>query len=314
MVTAAPGPAAWQHPPNQLDRSAWQQLYPFASHFHNRRGMAYHYLDEGSGPPVLMVHGNPTWSFYYRELVKALRRDHRVIVPDHMGCGFSASPTVHQYGYRLADRVADLAALMDDLAPAGPLTLVVHDWGGMIGMAWALRHPQRIGRVVVLNTAAFLPPAGKPIPRRLKIIRNIAPFAVPAVLGLNLFARAATVMATRKGLAPAVRAGLLAPYHYRRHRLATLKFVQDIPLVPGDPSYGLVKRADDALARLAHIPTLICWGLGDFVFDGDYLAEWRRRRPAAEVHVFEDAGHYVLEDAAPQVVELVQRFLQKNPI
>jgi haloalkane dehalogenase len=314
MVGIGVAKDGWQCPPNALDRRVWGHLYPFKSHFFDRRGMAYHYLDEGRGPAVIMVHGNPTWSFYYRELVKELRRDHRVIVPDHLGCGLSASPDPGRYGYRLADRVADLEAFMEHLDPIGPLTLVVHDWGGMIGMAWALSHPERIGRVVIFNTAAFPPPTGKPIPRRLQIIRNFAPFSRPAVLGLNLFARAAIYMASRKGLAPEVRAGLLAPYHDPQHRLATLKFVQDIPLAPGDPSYQLVLRTDHELKNLARRPTLICWGRHDFVFDDDYLAEWCRRIPTAEVHVLKDAGHYALEDAAPRVVELVRVFLQKNPI
>jgi haloalkane dehalogenase len=314
MVATTSSPASWQYPPNAPDRTAWGHLYPFESRFYNRKGMAYHYLDQGSGPPLLMLHGNPTWSFYYRRLIQDLSRDHRVIVPDHIGCGLSASPPVRAYGYRLTDRVADLEALMTALDPADPLTLVVHDWGGMIGMAWALARPLRIARVVILNTAAFPPPGGKAIPLRLKLIRNFAFLARPAVLHLNLFARAAAVMAPRKRLTPDVRAGLLAPLHDPRHRLATLKFVQDIPLAPGDPSYDLVKWADEHLDHLAHLPTLICWGRHDFVFDEEYLAEWRRRRPRAEVHLLEEAGHYLLEDAAPRIIELVRAFLKKNPI
>ena len=307
-------PPHWQWPPNEPERAAWGHLYPFNSQYHSRQGMAYHYLDEGHGPTVIMVHGNPTWSFYYRELIKALRDDHRVIVPDHMGCGLSASPPPDQYGYRLVDRIADLDSLISRLNPEGPVTLVVHDWGGMIGLAWALKHPERFGRLVIFNTAAFLPPGGKPLPQRLKLLRNLPPLAVPAILGLNLFARAATVMATRPGLDPAVRSGLLAPYHSWRHRMATLKFVQDIPLVPGDPSYEQAQWADGSLHHLTHLPTLICWGMHDFVFDGDYLAEWKRRCPGAEIHSLSSAGHYVLEDESRQVVALVQQFLQKNPI
>ena len=314
MVTAPKHGAPWRWPPNAPRRKTWGHLYPFESRYRDRGGMAYHYLDEGRGPAVLMVHGNPTWSFFYRELVTALAGDHRVIVPDHIGCGLSASPPAHRYGYRLADRVADLTALMDEIDPPEPITLIVHDWGGMIGMAWALQQPRRIGRVVIFNTAAFLPPRAKPLPLRLKLIRNFPSLARPAVLHLNLFARAAALMAPRKKLASAARAGLLAPYHDPRHRLATLKFVQDIPLLPGDPSYALVRWADQRLDALADAPTLICWGLKDFVFDEDYLAAWQRRRPRAEVHRLPEAGHYLLEDAAPRVVKLVRRFLKKNPI
>ncbi len=122
-------------------------------------GLRYHYLDEGQGEPVVMVHGNPSWSFYYRHLVEALRDNHRCIVPDHIGCGLSDKPDDARYEYTLSRRAADLEALLDHLGIEGPLTLVMHDWGGMIGMTYATRHPERIARLVVLNTAAFHLPA-----------------------------------------------------------------------------------------------------------------------------------------------------------
>ncbi len=116
-------------------------LYPFRGHFLDLQGIRLHYLDEGRGEPVVMVHGNPTWSFYYRELVKALRDDYRVVVPDHVGCGLSDKPDDDRYDYTLDRRVADLEALLDHLGLTSDLTLVLHDWGGMIGMAYASRHP-----------------------------------------------------------------------------------------------------------------------------------------------------------------------------
>jgi pimeloyl-ACP methyl ester carboxylesterase len=205
-----------------------------------------------------------------------------------------------------------LEALMDRLIPQEPLTLVVHDWGGMIGLAFALRHLHRIRRVIITNTSGFLPPRGKPLPLRLRLIRNFRGFAEPAVLGLNLFARAAVVLAPRRRLPRAVRQGLLAPYDRPKHRLATLRFVQDIPLTQGDPSYPLVKFVDTNLHRLAHLPMLICWGKHDFVFDLDYLAEWRRRFPGAEIHLFERAGHYLLEDEPRAVTRTIRHFLRRH--
>jgi cis-3-alkyl-4-acyloxetan-2-one decarboxylase len=295
-------------------KQPYRHLYPFQSHFMPIDGHRYHYVDEGHGPAVLMLHGNPTWSFYYRHLIAALAPEYRVIAPDHIGCGLSDKPGAHAYGYRLEDRAADLETFVDQLMPDTPLTLVVHDWGGMIGMAFALRHLGNIQRLVITNTSGFLPPAGKPIPLRLRLLRNMPSFAGPAVLGLNIFARAALVMAARKRLPRDVRRGLTAPYDRPKNRIATLRFVQDIPLSDGDPSFALVKSVDDQLHRLRHLPMLICWGRHDFVFDLDYFHEWQRRFPDAEAHLFENAGHYLLEDEPLAVTETIQSFLHRHPI
>jgi len=292
----------------------FRQLYPFQSHTVTVNGHRYHYVDEGKGTPVLMLHGNPTWSFYYRYLITTLAPEHRVIAPDHIGCGLSAKPGNDAYGYRLENRVADLETFVQRVIPDQPITLVVHDWGGMIGMAFALRHLDRVGRIVITNTSGFLPPAGKSIPLRLRLIRNLRLLAEPAVLGLNLFARAALIMAPRKHLPRDVRRALVAPYDRPRNRLATLRFVQDIPLTENDPSYTLVKFVDDNLHRLAHLPMLICWGRHDFVFDLDYFREWQRRFPTAETHLFETAGHYLLEDEPEAVGRVIQTYLAANPL
>lgn len=297
-----------------VDTPAFRRLYPFRSHYLRVGEFTCHYLDEGAGEPLLMLHGNPTWSFYYRSLVKGLSGEYRVVVPDHIGCGLSQKPDIARYDYRLARRVSDLEALLEKLGLNGPLTLVLHDWGGMIGMAYAVAHPERIRRLVLLNTAAFLPPGGKRLPLRLRLIRDMTRLAPPLVLGLNLFARAALLMATRRRLAPDVRAGLIAPYNTPANRIATLKFVQDIPLTPRDPSYALVAAVSARLPLLAAVPMLLLWGRHDFVFDDDYLAEWRRRFPAARVAVFDRAGHYLLEDEPERVLARVRAFLTATPL
>lgn len=297
-----------------VDMTDFQHLYPFESNYMDLGELKYHYVDEGIGDPVVMLHGNPTWSFYYRDLINALSSEYRTIAPDHIGCGLSDKPNANEYEYRLQNRVDDLDQFLTGLDIKNNITLVLHDWGGMIGVAYALRHIQRIRRLVILNTAAFPPPDGKPIPFRLKMIRNLSPFATPAVLGLNLFAVAASYMATYKGLSKSARKGLVAPYNCWRNRLATLKFVQDIPLKAADPSYALMANTGLNIKKLSDIPILICWGEHDFVFDMAYFKEWRRRFPRAEAHSFPDAGHYILEDAADQVIPLVKDFLKRNPI
>ena len=282
-------------------------LYPFAPHYLDVGGARLHYLDEGAGSPVVMLHGNPTWSFYYRNLVAALRDGHRCIVPDHVGCGKSDKP--QDYPYTLERRVADLDRLLNHLDVKNDITLVVHDWGGMIGLAWAAQHPERIARLVILNTGAFHLPAAKPLPRSIWWIRK-TPFGPLLARGFNAFCLgAAKYCVTRKPLAPEVRDGLLAPYDSWANRVAILRFVQDIPLAPGDPGYDLVSATEQKLHLLRDVPMLICWGMRDFCFDHHFLAEWTKRFPNADVHTFADAGHYILEDARDEVTALVQQFV-----
>jgi haloalkane dehalogenase len=296
-----------------IDMAPFRHLYPFKPHFLDVDCLQYHYIDEGSGEPIVMVHGNPTWSFYYRELVKAFSSNYRTIVPDHIGCGLSDKPDEKSYGYRLENRIHDLDFLIDAIGLNEKITLVVHDWGGMIGMAYALRYPEKIMRLIILNTAAFLMPAGKKLPLRLRLVRNFNGFARLAVLGLNLFSCGALYMAASKRLPIDVKAGLKAPYNCWANRIATLKFVQDIPMYATDPSYATAKFVDENLYRLIEKPMLICWGMNDFVFDRDYLSEWQRRFPDAEVHKFPDTGHYVLEDVPEKIVVLMDEFLKRYP-
>jgi haloalkane dehalogenase len=286
------------------------ELFPFASHFLDRDGLRYHYLDEGRGEPLLMLHGNPTWSFYYRDLVRGLRDRWRCVVPDHIGCGLSDKPADRRYPYTLASRVADVEALADHLGLGG-LTLVLHDWGGMIGMAFARRHPGRVKRLIVLNTAAFLLPEGKRLPWVLSLCRTPG-LGEWLVRGLNLFCSGAARFCVHRPLAPEVRAGYLAPYDSWSNRIAVHRFIEDIPLRPGDRSYSLAKAVQDGLGAFRGLPTLIGWGMRDFVFDAGFLAGWVERYPAAEVHRFADAGHYVLEDAGAEVLARVRDFLSRT--
>lgn len=291
------------------------ELYPFTGQFFQQTGGRYHYLDEGAGEPLLMLHGNPTWSFYYRQLVLALRGDYRCLVPDHIGCGRSDKPGAADYDYTLSQRIADLEAWLEHLGISENITLILHDWGGMIGMGYAMRYPERIKRLVILNTGAFHLPPEKPLPWMLRLVRD-TDFGAWAVRYLNAFALgAAWVAPTRRRLSAPVRNAYLAPYNSPANRIATLRFVQDIPLKLGDPAYDLVSESQAALAAgvFAHVPALICWGMRDFVFDHHFLKRWRAYLPQAEVYQFHDGGHYILEDAADEIIPLVQDFLSRNP-
>ncbi|MBI4676673.1 MAG: alpha/beta fold hydrolase [Elusimicrobia bacterium] len=277
-------------------------------------GLRLHYRDEGAGDPVVMLHGNPSWSYYYRGLIETLAGRFRCIAPDHIGMGLSDKPGDDRYEYTLSRRADDLEALLDGIGVKSGVTLVLHDWGGMIGMAYATRHPERIGRIVVMNTAAFLMPRGKLLPWQLKLGRD-SMLGAFLIRGLNAFARgAARLCVTKAPMPPRVRDAYLAPYDSWANRIATLRFVQDIPLSPRDKAYPVVKGVQDNLHRFASLPMLICWGMRDFVFDEPFLREWEARFPAAEVHRFADAGHYVLEDEGPAVAALALDFLRRHPL
>jgi haloalkane dehalogenase len=288
------------------------ELYPFRSNYLLLSGgVRLHYLDEGRGEPVVLLHGNPTWSFFYRNLVAGLSETYRAIVPDHVGCGPSDKPDDRHYEYSLRRRVQDLETLLEHLGLRDGLTLVLHDWGGMIGMAYAHRHPERVRRLVVFNTAAFRLPPGKRLPWSLWVCRN-SPAGPLLVRGLNAFCRGAAYWCVRRTLEPTVRAAYLGPYNNWSNRIAILRFIQDIPLKPGDPAYDLVREVEEGLGRFSDTPMLICWGLKDFVFNQDFLEEWMRRMPHAEVHSFPDAGHFVLEDAGEAILPLVRDFFGRN--
>jgi pimeloyl-ACP methyl ester carboxylesterase len=249
-----------------------------------------------------MLHGNPTWSFYYRRLISALAPLRRVIVPDHLGCGLSAKPLDHPY--RLADHISNLERLVDQL-DLGPLDLVVHDWGGAIGMGWAVRRPDLVRRIVVLNTAAFLSPR---LPWRIAVCRWPL-LGEMALQGMNAFAVAATWMAVERPLDPLVRDGLLLPYNSWNNRLAHLRFVRDIPTYPGHPTWPVVDAIDRELYLLREHPMLILWGGKDWCFSDHFLAGWLKRFPKALAVRYDYAGHYVLEDAHEELVPRAVQFL-----
>ncbi|KAB8181870.1 alpha/beta fold hydrolase [Microbispora catharanthi] len=300
--------------------------YPFTSRWfaHPRRdGLRQHYLDEGAGQPVLFLHGNPSWSYLWRRPILALREEFRCIAPDHIGMGLSDKPGTDRYPYDLAARVDDLDALIEHLitggvAPEHGWTLVLHDWGGPIGMAWACRHPGRVARLVLLNTAAFPNPHGERVRPLLRLpfrVMRGTRLGTRLFLRHNLFARCATwrPLGVRRRMPAPVRSAFLAPYDRPEHRVAVQRFVQDIPLRPGDPSWPVLQATGTSLAQFADLPILIAWGLSDPVFDRAVLSEWRRRFPAARTRLYHGAGHYLLEDAHADLVPAIRSFLRTPP-
>lgn len=283
--------------------------YDFTPRFHDVDGGTLHYLDEGpeDAAPILCVHGNPTWSFHFRRIASEFSYDSRVIAPDHIGCGLSDKPQA--WSYRFEDHVANLERLVLEL-DLRDITLVAHDWGGAIGCGVAVRHPERFARLFLMNTAAF--PEGR-VPLRIKACR--APLLGElAVRGLNAFAGPAVYMATERWerMTPEVRRGYLEPYGSWADRIATHRFVRDIPSFEGHPSYSALSEVDRGLVRLGQKPVRLAWGMRDFCFTPAFLERWRARFPRAEVLELPHSGHYVLEDAHEEVLPWLRSFLTRG--
>ena len=256
-----------------------------------------------------MLHGNPTWSFYYRNLVRALSPNFRCIVPDHIGCGLSDKPGDDQYDYRLSSRIEDISKLIEYLDLSVPLTLVVHDWGGMIGFAWAVQNPDLVSKLLIMNTAAFPIPDEKRMPPALSLVRDLR-LGEFLTLRFNAFSGIAARIGFKKPVSKEVRKAYKLPYDSPANRIATARFVQDIPLSNKDPGFDILLRTAEQLYLLEDKPCFIAWGEKDFVFDNTFLKRWLEYFPDAELHRYPDCGHYILEDGGPALIDTIREFIE----
>lgn len=286
-------------------RTGYGAEFPFDSHWIRTNDGIQHYVDEGTGPPLLMVHGNPTWSFAWRQLIRELSAHHRLIAIDHLGCGYSQKPQDDLY--TLDQHITRLEHLIGALGLTD-ITLFAHDWGGAIGMGCAGRHPELFKQFVLMNTAAF---RSRRIPLRIAVCR-VPLLGRFSVQWLNLFSAAAIRMAVTRPLVPAAKTGLLAPYDTVLNRRAVCEFVRDIPMKPNHRSYNTLMKVEQSLSGLTEKPMQLIWGMKDWCFSPEYLREFKQRFPHALVHEIADAGHYVFEDAADEVLEVSRRFLGAN--
>ncbi len=271
-----------------------KDLYPFSPNYVSIRDYRYHYIDEGEGDPVVMLHGNPTWSFMFRNLVPELSRTHRVIVPDHLGCGLSDKPS--DFPYRLETHIDNLERLLLGMELKN-ITLLMHDWGGAIGMGFAVRHPERMKRFVITNSAAFSMPR---IPWRIAVCRT--PWlGRKMIVDWNWFCRAAIKMTVSKPMDKKVAEGYLFPYQNPEDREAIYRFVRDIPMSGEDASYEVLLAIEYGLWMFRDKPVDILWGMKDWCFNLSFLERWRKCFPRADVLKLQDAGHNLFEDAAAEI-------------
>jgi cis-3-alkyl-4-acyloxetan-2-one decarboxylase len=281
--------------------ATWQELYPFTSqYFELAPCKRLHFVQTGEanshGLAILCVHGNPTWSFTYRRVLSEMSSAARVIAVDHLGCGLSDKPQRHNYC--LEDHVSNLVRLIEHL-DLRKVILLVHDWGGAIGLTAGLRVPDRIAGLAILNTAAFPPPY---IPWRIAACR-IPILGNLGMRGLNLFALAALRMTLHRlrRLDENVASGLIAPYSNWHDRIGIARFVQDIPSNSTDPTWKLLAETEQRLIQFRDRPARLIWGMQDWCFRPECLKRFQQILPQAKVTAMSDVGHYVMEEAADEV-------------
>jgi haloalkane dehalogenase len=277
--------------------------YPFETRHFSVPAGNLAYVDEGRGRPIVMVHGNPTWSFLYRHLIKQLRSDYRCIAMDHLGFGLSDKP--HDWSYLPELQSANLAALIDGLELDG-ITLVVQDWGGPLGLSYAVAHPEKVAALVILNTWAwpvnhdpyyigFSSFVGGPIGRML--IRRYNFF-------VNSIMRQA--FGDKRKLTQAAHAHYQRPLADPQDRKGCWVFPKQI--VASTPWLG---QLWNGIHRLDGKPTLIVWGMKDIAFREKELKQWQRTFPGAQTVRLETVGHFVQEEAPAELAQAAVPFLKQ---
>jgi haloalkane dehalogenase len=267
------------------------------------------YVEHGAGPPVLLLHGNPTWGFLYREVIHALGPHVRAIAPDLLGFGRSDKLERPEH-YTLENHLAALTQLVDALG-LEDLTLVVHDWAGPIGLSYAVDHPERIRRLVIMNTWAFAPKAHNRVPQPLKTFRRRV-LGELLVLGANAFVNYALpfgVVHRKEHMTTEVMAAYRAPFPTWSSRWPVLAFPRNIPIAQTDRAFERMKKTDDGLRALEH-PTFFIWGAKDPVFPPRVMAKFKERlRNVKGEVVFDDASHFLQEDRPREIGKAITDFV-----
>ena len=290
--------------PNSIQRE-----YPFSQNLYKlNNGFRINYVDHGEKDnfPTIFLHGNPTWSFFYRKLILSLKDTYRCIAPDHLGCGLSDKPSSAAFKYNLEEHSNNLRQFVNTLG-FKRFNLVVHDWGGAIGLSAFREEFERINKLVLLNTAAFI---SSDVPNRIRFCR-IPIIGEIFVRLLNGFAWPATWMATKKGISKEIKNGFLYPYKDWKSRLAVWKFVQDIPLEEYHSTKKFLSETENSLNQLCNTQILACWGMKDFCFHSGFLDKWKDKLPHIESYELNNAGHYLLEDDFPACREKISSFLSQ---
>jgi len=277
---------------------------PFASNYIHIDGHRMHYVDEGAGDVIVLLHGNPTWCYYYRTLIERLKGKFRLIAPDMIGCGLSDHPAV---SFRAAERMKHLVTFLKALK-IERFSMVLHDWGGPIGTGAALELLDRLDKIVYLNTTLT----------EIESLPAMIKTAASPLIGqlLTQYTKRFLSLLLRYGVVRKLTsdewAGYLEPYQTIARRRAIWDFVKDIPFTSNHPTYQTLNRLGGDLSKLKGHPIKIIWGLKDPCFHREMLEKVSGHFPNAEVHEFSDASHLVLEDKPKEIGDIVEEFFSRT--
>lgn len=282
--------------PKWLDRI----LYPFAHHELALDSGLMHYIDEGEGEPIVFIHGTPTWSFLWRQQVKSLSRNYRCIAPDHVGFGLSVKPADFEYTPEAHAR--NLEQLIQHLQLKN-ITMVVHDFGGPIGLHYALKYPENVKNLVILNSWMWSLEDEKPMMKASQFMSS--------GLGRFLYTRLAFSPRVllpkgyyqRKHLTKDINQHYLKPFSSPSDRLGTWQFAVEL-----QKSNQFFDSLWNQRSRLAAIPKLILWGKKDKLLPVHFLAKWQQAFPDAKVIRFE-VGHFLQEEKGGEVADQIRAFM-----
>lgn len=267
------------------------------------------YVEAGEGRPVLMLHGNPTWSFLYRNIIPPVAAaGYRAIAVDHMGFGRSDRPTGHER-YRLRAHVDNLVAFMRELDLRN-VTLVMQDWGGPIGLGAAGLEPDRIANLVIMNTWVTVLPEELELPFHAPFLQR--GLGEMLCLGGNMFVEAMFAGMRPEKATPLVAEAYRAPFPDYYSRVPILAFARDIPIGDDHPSAGFMREIAGRVAELRR-PTLLVWAMQDRVLPPVILEGWKALLHDAEVVELPTARHYLQEDEPEAIADAIVRFLRSNP-
>ena len=286
-----------------MRKDAWHNLYSFEPHWMTTGdGHRVHYVDYGRGLPVVMLHGHLTWSFYFRDLIPLLATtQHRAVAIDQLGYGPSDHP--ENWSYRLADHLRNFSQFIDDELKLDQFDLIMQGWGSTVGLNYAIEHPERIRRIVVLNGTVF----PSLLPRGYAFLR--LPFFGKFLARSKKFLCQTLDGEHAKHLPAVVREGYLAPYEEKNGQTVLANFVSDLPFSSHHPTWKLYHNIEEKIDTLAHKPFLVLWGEKDPIIPMEVFRHWRKLLPNALGISFPDAGHLLLEDEATEATPLVARFL-----
>ncbi|MBC5773353.1 alpha/beta fold hydrolase [Pontibacter sp. KCTC 32443] len=284
--------------PKWLDRI----LYPFAHHTLQLPQGNMHYVDEGTGDAIVFVHGTPTWSFLWRQQIKRLSRTHRCIAPDHLGFGLSDKPTEMDFAYTPEAHADNLERLIDHLQLKN-ITLVVHDFGGPIGLRYALRHPENVKNLVILNTWMWNLEEEKQMMKVSKFLSGGVGRFMYLQLGFSPRFLLPKGYHERKHLTKDVHNHYLKPFTSPQARLGTWKFA-----VALHDSNAYFAELWEQREKLRSINKLILWGEKDKLLPLHFLDKWQQEFPETKVIKYK-AGHFVQEERGGEIAEAIQRFI-----